>query len=73
MSEVTVTRPSFWALADDLAAYTETLAMIEADLQQPHDLTEIETLRRDEDLCRAEIARLGRESEQPSLNLEGAK
>jgi Siphovirus Gp157 len=29
--EVSVTRPSFWQIADDLAAYTETLAMIEAE------------------------------------------
>ena len=69
--EITVTRPSFWALADDLAAYTETLAMIEADLQQPHDPTEIETLRRDEDLCRADIARLGEALVKKTDNLAG--
>lgn len=59
--EITVTRPSFWALADDLAAYTETLAMIEADLQHPHDPTEIEILRKDEEMCRADIERIGAE------------
>jgi hypothetical protein len=32
---VLVKRPSFWALADDLETYTETLEMVEAQLAQP--------------------------------------
>jgi Siphovirus Gp157 len=31
--EVSVTRPSFWQIADDLAAYTETLLMVEAEIE----------------------------------------
>ena len=61
--EVAIRRPSFWALADDLQAYTETASMVEAQLA--------EAKGEDRPLLIAEQAEIQQRIEQLGVELVG--
>lgn len=70
-TEVLVKRPSFWALADDLQAYTETIAMVEAQLAQPLPDEERAPLEADRREIQQTIERIAADLVTKTDNLAG--
>ncbi|MDE2105948.1 MAG: siphovirus Gp157 family protein [Patescibacteria group bacterium] len=70
-TEVMVKRPSFWALADDLQAYTETLAMVEAQLAQPLPDEERAQLETDRAEIQGTVERIAADLVTKADNLAG--